>query len=59
MNKNTQYVKISGRVEVSEDYKLGDDVNITVHGCITKQEQLDNQDGTFDLVSIVKPLING
>jgi len=43
--------------EVSKQYELGEDVEITLKGSIIKQEIEDNQDGTVNLVYIFKPAI--
>lgn len=55
---NERLVKISaGLVPIEGDLKLGDDVQILVSGNVVKTEHKDNQDGTYDLVFIVKGLI--
>jgi len=56
METNTRYLKISGaRIEIPEDMALGTyDVEVVVRGDIVKEERLDQQDGTFDAVFVLK-----
>ena len=46
MEINTRYIQVRGKVEVGEEYKLGDDLKIIVS--ITDIQDSDNQDGTID-----------
>ena len=57
MDINTRYVKITrGRTEVAKKLPVGTyDVTLVVTGDIVKEEVLDNQDGTCDLVAVLKP----
>ena len=55
---NNVLIRISGKIEVSErakDWQLGDDVVLTIAGGIVKREEKDNQDGTKDIVWVIKP----
>lgn len=59
MEINEKLVKVSaGLVPIEGELKLGDDVQILVSGTVTKTEQMDNQDGTYNLVFIVKGIIS-
>ena len=46
MEINTRYIQVRGKVEVGEEYNLGEDLKITVS--ITDIQDSDNQDGTID-----------
>lgn len=56
---NSRFVKLSGRIPFPKDINLGDDVTINVGGhnfianCV-KQETFDLQDGTVDIVFVLK-----
>lgn len=55
---NEHLVKISSGLMVTDKpLKLGDDVAILVKGTVTKIEQRDNNDGTFDQIYVVKGVI--
>lgn len=55
MRIDNYLIKISaGYVQVPSKLELGSDVLALVDGEITKVEQKDNQDGTFDEVYTVK-----
>lgn len=56
MLSNTKYLKISGaRIEIPEDMELGTyDVEVQIKGDVVKEERFDNQDGTYDLVFVLK-----
>ena len=58
MEVNSKWLKVSStRVEIPDDLVLGEyDVTVTVKGDIVKVENLDQQDGTFDVVYVLKPL---
>jgi len=53
---NEIFVKISGRIPIPTDLDLGLAAEIKVKGEIVKKEILDNQDGTIDIVYILKPV---
>ena len=59
MDINERFVKLSGRIPFPEEIKLGDDITVTVKGrsfianCV-KVEELDRQDGTKDVVYVLK-----
>ena len=57
MEINTIYLKVSGRCVFNEELKLGEDVSLRVDGSVVKTETLDNQNGTADLVIVVKPTL--
>ena len=46
MEINTRYIQVRGKVEVGEEYKLGEDLKITVS--ITDIQDSDIFDGTID-----------
>ena len=46
MEINTRYIQVRGKVEVGEEYQLGEDLKITVS--ITDIQDSDNYDGTVD-----------
>jgi hypothetical protein len=59
---NERFVKLSSRIPFPEDIGLGDDISVEIKGrgyifnCV-KKEELDNQDGTIDLVFTLKSTI--
>ena len=55
---NEHLVKISaGFIPIEHELKLGDDITLTVDATITKIEQRDNQDGTYNQVYVAKGVI--
>ena len=59
MEINERLVKISaGLVPIEGKLELGEDVQILLSGTVTKTEQMDQQDGTYNLVFIVKGTIS-
>jgi hypothetical protein len=55
---NERLVKISaGLTPIEGKLELGDDVQIVIQGNVVKTEQKDLQDGTYDIVYVVKGLI--
>lgn len=59
MEINERLVKISaGLVPIEGEINLGDDVQILLSGTVTKTEQMDNQDGTYNLVYVVKGIVS-
>lgn len=58
MNINEKLIRISGKTPIGpgKELKLGDDVIVRIKGGIVKIESLDNQDGTYNQVYVVKPL---
>lgn len=59
MEINERLVKISaGLVPIEGEINLGDDVQILVSGTVVKTEQMDNQDGTYNLVYVVKGIVS-
>lgn len=59
MQINERLVKISaGIVPVEQELELGQDVQLTISGNITKVEHLDQQDGTINVVYVVKGIIS-
>lgn len=59
MQINERLVKISaGVVPVEQELELGQDVQLTISGNITKVEHLDQQDGTINVVYVVKGMIS-
>ena len=57
---NEIFIKISGRIpiptDLEEDLDLGLATEVKVKGEVVKKEILDNQDGTIDIVYIIKPI---
>ena len=59
MEINERFIKLSSRLPYSKDIPLGQDVTITIDGhsyianCV-KQETFDKQDGTIDVVHVLK-----
>lgn len=52
---NEYAIKISmSKINIPNSLKLGDEVTIQLTGDVTKIEQLDQQDGTYDEVYTVK-----
>lgn len=59
MEINERLIKISaGLVPIEGELKLGDDVQILVSGTVVKEEHRDTQEGTYDLVFVVKGIIS-
>jgi len=61
MEVNERFLKFSSRIPFPDDLLLGEDLTITVKGRpytwnVVKQEILDKQDGTVDLVFVLKSL---
>jgi len=55
---NEHLVKIStSKITIPNELNLGDEVTLVVQGDVTKIEQEDNQDGTYDQIYIVKGII--
>lgn len=55
---NEHLAKISAsQIALSQGLELGEEVTLIVTGDVTKIEQRDNQDGTYDQVYIVKGII--
>jgi hypothetical protein len=55
---NEQLVKISmSKIPVDQPLSLGDDVQIIIQGTVTKLSHEDCQDGTYDVVYIVKGVL--
>ena len=54
METNTNWLKITGKVEIKKPLALDQDLEMTVKGSIVKKDQLSNQDGTKDDVYILK-----
>ncbi len=56
---NERFVKLSSRIPFPKDISLGQDVTLTIDGhtfianCV-KQETFDKQDGTVDVVYVLK-----
>jgi hypothetical protein len=56
-NINEHILRISGKVCSENAYLLGEDYTIQITGNIVKIEEHDNQDGTVDMVYVMKPEI--
>jgi len=60
---NEIFIKISGRIpiptDLEKDLDLGLATEVKVKGEVVKKEILDNQDGTIDIVYIIKPIEAG
>jgi len=62
MKKNIDQVliKIAGRIPLRpQPLELGQDIEITIKGCIVKKEIMDNQDGSVNVCYIVKSFDEG
>lgn len=56
---NEKLVKVSaGLVPIEGDLELGEDVQLLISGNVVKIEHKDNQDGTYDLIYVVKGIIS-
>lgn len=49
------WLKISGRIESEKKIEIGDDVWCVIAGSCIKKEIMDNQDGSVDMVFVIKP----
>ena len=49
MNINTKYIQFSGKAEVSEELKVGNNYEITSQGTIVSSTIHDNDNGTVDV----------
>jgi hypothetical protein len=54
-NINEHILRISGKVCTDQPYELGEDYTINITGNIVKIEEHDNQDGTIDVIYVMKP----
>lgn len=54
---NEHILRISGKVSSENPYLIGEDYTIQITGNIVKIEEHDNQDGTVDIVYVMKPEI--
>ena len=52
---NTLWVKISGKLNIEEQYELGDVIEGLLQCEIVKKELKDNMDGTLDITYVLKP----
>lgn len=58
MKVNSRSVKISaGKIEIEHALQNGAEVSLRVQGDVVKEEHIDNQDGTEDIVYVVKGII--
>ena len=58
MKVNSRSVKISAsKIEIDKPLQNGSSVVLRVEGDVTKEEYLDNQDGTVDVVYTVKGIL--
>lgn len=59
MTINERLVRIStGLTPIEQELELGKDVQIVVSGNVVKVEKKDNQDGSYDLVYVIKGLVS-
>lgn len=49
-------IKISGKFPIDRELELGQELEMRLKGGICKKEILDNQDGSVNIVYVVKPL---
>jgi len=55
---NERLVRISsGLTPIDGELELGEDVQIIISGNVVKTEDHDNQNGTYDLVYVVKGIV--
>jgi hypothetical protein len=55
MDTNCRFIRVSkGKVEVPQDYPLGQDLTVHIQGTVVKEEITDNHDGTADKTFVVK-----
>ena len=56
---DTAFIKISSRMEIepNKTYELGEDVSFQITSQCVKIEKSDNQDGTCNVVFVMKPLL--
>lgn len=60
MKINEQLVKISAvATPLAGEIEIGKEVTVVVKGTVTKSEDRDNQDGTFDRIFTVKGEVSG
>lgn len=59
MEINSYQIRISGKVEIDKTTKpiLGEDITLTIQGNCVKIEEHDNQDGTKDIIYVIKPIV--
>ena len=53
---NNYYLRIAGKVNVPELIPIGHNYLITVNASVTQEQKIDNNDGTFDIVSKAEPI---
>src|SRR3990167_4530750 len=54
---NSHILRISGKVKLLEEVKIGHNFKVAVSGSITSEELKDNQDGTFDKIYRFEPVL--
>ena len=55
MDINEFLIKVSGKFPIENELKLGGEVVIIIRGGVVKKEEMDKQNGTMDVVFVVKP----
>ena len=50
-----KFIKISGRMEVDRLFEIDDEVVVAIKGDVVKKEITSNQDGSVNLIYIIKP----
>jgi len=53
---NLNQIKISGKFPIEKTIELGEDVLITMRAGCCKKEIFDNNEGTVDVVYVLKPI---
>jgi len=53
---NENYLKIKGRFPIERKIELGEDIVLVIKAGCVKKEIFDNNDGTVDIVYLVKPI---
>ncbi len=58
MTVNSHSVRIqASRIEIDHSLEIGSEVSLSVVGDVVKREEIDNHDGSVDVVYIVKGFI--
>ncbi len=57
MKTNSHILRISGAAELPKELTLGNNYTVTITGAVTKTEDVDNHDGSYDKKYTIKPIL--
>ena len=56
METNEFLIKITSKSPIERELELGQDVVVLLKGSVIQRQERDRQDGTMDIVFVVKPV---